>query len=576
MLKGEIFIKAWFDKFKKLFGIRPKPNFQNKKTDDGQVLHHWLKDKLSKDERAQLLDNMVLSTQLTDNLDKIKSLLGNSYDLQIKKFTIGEQKIQAAVVYLSCLDDSTAIEKVVSDLTSELYKAGLSPKTPLEAYEIASNRMLSNEDTFEISDLTGIFDNILRGESAVFIHGVDYAIICDTKKWEVRSIEEPEAERTIRGPREGFIESMRINTGLIRRKIRSPNLWIEKITVGRTAGSEVAFAYLKGVAQEGLVSEVRDRLSKIDVDGALSSGHIEEMIEDTPYTAFPLSHRTERVDTTSASILEGKIVILLEGTPFVLIVPTKFVEMLQAPDDYYEKFPIGTFIRAGRHLGFLFAIFFPGAYVAVINFHQELLPTGLMLQITAARQGVPFPAAVEVLMMEFLFELLREAGLRLPGMIGPTLGIVGALILGEAAIGAGLVSPAVVVVVALTAISSFIVPAYSLAIAGRIVRFVAVLFGSAFGLFGVQFVFLLLGIHLCSLRSMGYPYMAPVGPLIKSDLKDAILRVPWWLMKTRPKLEGGKDPVRIGQKTSSKPPQGLETSKDQDKKTQPQKDQEED
>ncbi|ACB84199.1 spore germination protein [Natranaerobius thermophilus] len=520
------------------------------------------------EDRSQFIKEKTLDKKIYTNLDQIKSYLGSSYDLQIKQFVIGHKEIQGAAVFLSGLEDPRAIERIIGDLTSELHKANLTPENPKEAFNIAHRKILSNEDMLPTDNFADIFNKILIGETAILIDGVSQAILCDTKEWETRGIEEPEAEKTIRGPREGFIESLRVNTGLVRRRIRSPNLWMEKVTVGQEAGNEVAFAYLKGLAHEDLINEVRHRLENIDLDGVLESGYVEEMIEDTPFTLFPLTHRTERVDIVSSAILEGKVAIFTDGTPFVMIVPIKFLELLQAPDDYHEKFPVGTLIRLGRHIGFLFSIFFPGAYVAVINFHPELLPTSLMLQITAARQGVPFPAAMEVLLMEFLFELLREAGLRLPGMIGPALGIVGALILGDAAIGAGLVSPAVVVVVALTAISSFIVPAYSLAIAGRITRFIAVLFGSAFGLFGIQFVFLLLGLHLCSLRSFGYPYMAPVGPLIKSDWKDAILRVPWPLQKTRPKLEGGKDPSK--QKTQfPSPPQGLETSEDQDHEEQP-------
>lgn len=506
------------------------------------------------------MEGQQLSKSLQHNLEHFKNLLGNSYDLVIRRFSLGDGKdsLPAAVLFISGLEDNVAIEKIIADLTIR-FSQGLKGQAPRnQVLEAARYQVLRNEEIEPVQDLSLLFDRIFLGESILLIDGVDQGLTCNTKQWAVRSVEEPEAERVIRGPRDGFVEALHINTSLLRRRIRSPNLWMESMEIGTVTKTQVAFAYIKGLTQEGLVREVRSRLESIEIDGVIESGVIEELLEDTFLTPFPLLHRTERTDIAMSELLEGRIVIFTDGSPFVLIAPTRLESMLQGPDDYYEKFPVGSFIRLGRMVAFVMSIFLPGAYVAVVNYHPELLPSTLLLRITAARQGVPFPTAIEVFFMEAIFEMLREAGLRLPGMIGPAISIVGALILGDAAIRAGLVSPAVVVVVAATGIASFVTPSFSLSIAGRIIRFSLILVGAILGLFGVQFGFILLSLHLCSLRSFGYPYFAPFAPLIIEDWKDTLIRLPWWLQKKRPKLEGGRDPVRQKKRGAQTPHQGLE------------------
>ena len=269
-----------------------------------------------------------------------------------------------------------------------------------------------------------------------------------------------------------------------------------------------------------------------------------EYIRDNPYSFFPDIFRTERPDRVAGAILEGRVALFTNGTPFVLVLPADLPMFLQAPDDYNELFPIGSFIRVLRFLAFLISIFLPGIYVSLLNFHPELLPIPLAITIQDAREGVPFPVVAEILFMEAAFEVLREAGIRLPRAIGSAISIVGALILGEAAIRAGLVSPGVVIIVAFTAIASFSAPVFSLAITARLLRFGMIFLGAAFGLFGIQFGLLALIIHLVSLRSFGHPYMAPYGPFILQDMKDSILRMPSWSHIKRPKLLGYREPFR--------------------------------
>ncbi|NLX87065.1 MAG: spore germination protein, partial [Clostridiales bacterium] len=398
------------------------------------------------------------------------------------------------------------------------------------------------------------------GNTIIVIEGQSTAFVCSTVDLKTRAITEPSAETNIRGPREGFVESLCVNITLIRRKIRVPHLWIETLEIGSLTKTLVAFAYIKGLADEKMLEELRSRLKRIDTDTILESGHVEQYIEDQPFTPFPLTLRTERPDNACSALLSGRVVIITSGSPHVLILPAQFPMFFQASDDYYEKPPLGSFIRILRWMGAIISVFLPGFYVAIVNFHQELLPTALLMRITATREGVPFPVVAEVLIMEVLFEILREAGIRLPAAVGPAISIVGALVLGEAAIRAGMVSPAVVIVIALTAIANFSTPVFSMAIALRTLRFAFTILAAVFGLFGIQFGILLLVIHLCSLRSLGIPYMSPLAPHILPDMKDNFLLAPVWARTTRPKILGRREPGR--QRPGQMPHPGKHSSED--------------
>ncbi|MED4797818.1 spore germination protein, partial [Priestia megaterium] len=268
------------------------------------------------------------------------------------------------------------------------------------------------------------------------------------------------SQTVVRGPRDSFTETLRTNTALIRRRIKSPKLWIESQQIGEFTKTDIALVYIDGIADEQVIQEVKERLSKIDIDGILESGYIEELIQDEDYTPFPTMHNTERPDSVAAGLLEGRIAILVDGTPFVLMVPALFIQFFQAAEDYYQRADISTLIRLMRYMAFFLALLTPSAYIALTTFHQEMLPFALLISIAAQREGVPFPAIIEAFIMEITFEILREAGVRLPRAVGSAISIVGALVLGEAAVQAGLVSPAMVIVVSITAISNFVSPVY--------------------------------------------------------------------------------------------------------------------
>ncbi|MFO8059421.1 MAG: spore germination protein [Bacillota bacterium] len=498
-------------------------------------------DNLDIGQRQQQTEKMKLRRDLRGNLDTLTKLCGHSADVRIRRFRFGGQ-IDAAVVTIDGMVANSAVEEILKALMIESRDTGPLPRGGRDLAAAVEDLVVVSSAQW--SDSFGeLFGRMAIGDTVVLLDGCSEALACETTGWQTRHITEPNAEITVRGPREGFVESIMVNTSLIRRRIRVPHLWVEHLEIGSLTQTSVAMVYIKGLVREGVLEELRDRLGRIDIDGVLESGYVEDFITDQPFTIFPLLLRTERPDVVCSSLLEGRVAVLVNGSPHALVLPAELSMFVQAPDDYYEKVPIGSFVRILRWMSVIIATFLPAAYVAIINFHQELLPTALLLRIVATREGVPFPVIAEVLIMDLLFEILREAGIRLPAAIGPAISIVGALVLGEAAISAGLVSPAVVIVIALTAIASFAIPIFSVAIAFRLLRFFFLFLGAAFGLFGLQFGLLLIIIHLCSLRSFGVPYMAPLGPLIMRDMKDNFVRLWWWAQRTRPTLVG-RDDVR--------------------------------
>ncbi len=505
-------------------------------------------------ERIDYVKQMKLVPSLEENISTINNLFGNSFDLNVRNLKVGSEKIPAALIHMSGLTDTRSLEEIMENVEVDLLKLHSISGDKEETFKLIKERLLNNKGINTTRDLSELLSKLPLGISAFFIDGVPEAILCETKGFQIRSLQEPDTEMVLRGPRDGFVENIFTNTSLLRQRIRVPDLWIQNMEIGSLSKTSVAISYIKGLASEELIDEVKSRLEKIDIDAVLESGYIQEYLYDEPYSIFPLIKRTERPDKVVSCLVEGKIIILTDGTPFALILPATFNMFLQAPDDYYELYPIGTFVRTLRYIGFLMSLLLPGLYVAIINFHQELLPISLLLRIAATREGVPFPVIVEALLMEGLFEVLREAGIRLPKAIGPAISIVGALVLGEAAINAGLASPPMVIIVALTAIASFTTPDYTIGITARIIRFIFLFLGAALGLFGIQFGLLILIIHLCSLRSFGQPYLQPFAPLIWSDLKDAIFRLQWWKFINRPKLMGGREPQRQNKGQKPAPP----------------------
>jgi len=372
----------------------------------------------------------------------------------------------------------------------------------------------------------------LTGVTALFIDGCDSCLLIETRGYEKRNIEKPAIENVVRGSQEAFTENLKTNITLIRRIIRNKDLIHENVMVGRTDHAVAAILYLKGIANPAVVREVKRRLESIKTDFVLGDGMLEHFIEDNPWLIIPQVLSTERPDRAASHLMEGKVVILSEGAPFILVVPVTFHSLMQSPEDYYLRWQFGTMTRLIRTIAFFIAMLLPGIYVAMTNYHQEMLPTDLLISISRSREPVPFPTVVEVILMEISFELIREAGIRVPGIIGTTLGIIGALILGQAAVAANIVSPIMIIIVAVTGLGSFAIPNYSLAFGVRILRFFFIFMGSVLGFLGVSLGMVMVGATVLSMKSFGVPFLAPSWP--PAGARDQIVRYPVFMGEERP------------------------------------------
>ena len=476
-----------------------------------------------------------LNNSMTENLTILQTMFVNCTDFAYRELKIGQEQVPVLLLYVNGItDEQTVNQEILKSLVNIQY-SNLEDSSS-NNLEMIKNVFLEIGNITEISTLGEVADAILTGSVVLLLEGTARALQIGTKGFVGRPVSESVTEGVVRGPREGFTESLRTNTALLRRKIKTPNLKLEKFVLGRVTKTEVNIAYLEGTVNSKVVAEVKKRLSLIDVDSVLESAYIEEMIEDESFTPFPQIDHSERPDKVAAGILQGQVAIFTDGTPFVLIVPTMMFQFLQSSEDYYDRSIYATLIRLVRFVFLNFALLLPALYIAITTFHRGLLPTPLLISITAAREGAPFPTVIEVLMMEVTFEALREAGIRLPKPVGQAVSIVGGLVIGDAAVQASMVSPITVIIVALTGISSFGIPSYSFGLAIRILRFGMILLASTLGLFGILLGLLVMQAHLVSLRSFGVPYFAPLAPFNLRDAKDLIMRFPWWAMGERPRL----------------------------------------
>ncbi len=485
--------------------------------------------------------NSDLNNDLALNLLSISGRLGKNPDIIIREFKIGSQEqINGAIVYVDGLVDRNQIDRDI--LSPVMSKVINQVDFKEDLFLTVQSQIIAVGDITIKSMISDLVDSVLSGDTILLIDGYKKALTISTKGWEKRAIEEPASEVVVRGPREGFTESLRTNTALLRRKIHNPNLAFEVMRIGKQTQTDVCIAYIKGIAADSLIVEIKRRLLGIQTDSILESGYIEEFIEDAPFSIFPTIARSERPDAIAGKILEGRAAIIIAGTPFVLTVPMLLIETFQSPEDYYARAYYGSLIRLVRYVAFGFSLLLPAIYVALLSFHQKLIPTPLLITLAAAREGLPFPVAVEALGMGLIFEILREAGIRLPRPIGQAVSIVGALVIGQTAVSAGLVGAPMVIVVALTAIASFVIPTLSDLTA--ILRIALTIMAGLLGAFGIIIGLVVLVIHLASLRSFGTPYLSPIMPFFITDMKDVPVRAPWWAMWLRPHNFGKTDPQR--------------------------------
>lgn len=483
--------------------------------------------------------------ELTLNEQSLRAIFANWSDMVYRSFTLDEQT-RLLCVFIDSLCDTEALEEnVLKLLMNRPYHSDGDSSHPIPMKLIIQQQLLAVAQLKTVSMISEAVKAILDGNIAIFTSDCTDVLLLDLKGFEKRSIDEPFSEPTVRGPRDGFTENLQVNTSLIRRRIRTSKLKSELYVLGELTQTPIVLLYIEGLALETLIAEVRSRLKRIQIDGVLESGFIEEFIEDNPFSLFPQVQNSERPDVVCAALLEGKVAICIDNTPFALILPMTFWAGLQAAEDYYERFLYVSFIRMTRFILMLMALFFPSIYVAVTTFHPGMLPTGLLVSIASAREGVPFPSVIEAFLMEFVFEGLREASIRLPKMVGSAVSIVGALVIGQSAVQAGIIAAPMVIIVATTGIASFAIPRYNLGISLRMLRFPMLLMAGIMGFYGVVFGSIMIMIHLVCLKSFGLPYMYPVAPQLFAGFKDWIIRAPRWKMTKRPAFLSGNNKTRI-------------------------------
>lgn len=469
---------------------------------------------------------VYLLPRLSDNLRLIEAYVGPNADLVIRR--IAAPGRQAAVLYFDGMCDKDAVSEFV---IKPLLSAGAD-----ELAQSASNiaaAVLHVADWQERDTVQALLNNVFSGDLGLLFDGTATALISDLKGFDRRGITEPQTEIVVRGSREGFIENMKTNMALLRRRIKTPKLCFEPTKLGTETNTDVCVAYISGLADPAVVAEVKRRIAAIKSDSVLESGYIEQLIEDEPFSPFPTVANSEKPDKVAAKLLEGRVAVLVDGTPFVLTVPMVFVENFQSAEDYYSRPYMASLVRFLRFLSFALAIYAPAVYVAVCSFHTELIPTPLMLNMWQAAGSTPLSAGWSVLFYSLVYEVVREAGIRLPRPVGAAISIVGGLVIGDMAVSAGLISAPVVIIVAFTAIAMFVVDA--LTDVATLLRFAFIFLAWWLGWWGMVLGTVLLLLHLVSLRSFGVAYFAPFAPLIPYQLGDTFLRVPLWLMNRRPR-----------------------------------------
>lgn len=504
--------------------------------------------------------NRLISASLEENKKIVEALyhLPDNKDIVIRNFSIpGERPISAMLVFLDGMIDKKVVNlSVLQPLMMPDETAGRYFGDDLLNYIVGE--VLPSDQIKQVTLFKDIAEGINSGDTALFIDGASTAALLETKGYEHRTVGRTQIEQSVRGSQAAFSETLRVNTGLIRTIFPTSDLITEIMKVGDRIPKNCAIMYLKDIANPQLVAEIKRRIQGISTDYITDTGILEQFIEDHPAIPLPQALSTERPDRAAAGLAEGKIAVILEGTPFVHILPVSFFTFFHSPEDFSLKFPAGTFMRILRLLGTLLAVTLPAGYLAISYFHQEALPTELVLAIAASREKVPFPALVEILLMEFSFELIREAGIRIPGVLGSTIGIVGAIILGQAAVAANLVSPIMVVVIALTGLASFSIPDYRMALALRMLRFLFLMLAATMGLVGLAIGLLVSTVVLCSMKSFGMPYLAPVGPQTVAN-PDVVVRGAVYSQERRPDDLNTQDTYRqpkVSRKWIQEEPEG--------------------
>lgn len=478
--------------------------------------------------------NQSIFPSIDVNLEYMKvkfNTLINS-DIKIREFdlTARNKVYKAFIVYIDGMSDSKSINRFILHPLMLKSRANTFNKSEEKvSHAVANNITVKKVKKFDLVDyiyscliplndtkkstkFEDVINAINSGECALFVDTIDTCFLSDVKGFEKRSIDKPSNEVVIRGSQESFVENIRTNTSMLRRMVNNENLVVENTSVGIVSKTKCAICYIKDIANNDLVSEVKYRINNLDIDYIVSSGQLEELIKENTKSTLPETLSTERPDTASTALLEGKVVVLVNGTPFSLIMPCTYFDLFATPEDKNINITFANFLKVIRLISCVISVLLPGLYIAITNFHEELIPTELLFSIISAREAVPISIELEIILMEIAFELIHEAGIRVPSPIGATMSIVGALVLGEAAVSANIVSPISIIIVAITGLSSFSAPNYSLEFHFRILRFCFIFLGTLFGFLGIALgLFIYLSI-LSNYSSFGIPYLAPYVP----------------------------------------------------------------
>ena len=498
------------------------------------------------------MQDQAVSKKLDENILWWKQQFSDCADIKMRPMCLGkDMNIRAFLSYI----EITGGKNMMEDSLLGKMLSRLNTMEDVTLYEALQENGLGISDATPFAKMSEVASGMLTGDTILFVDGFDRALKIPDKGYPGMSLQETESEKAIRGSNEGFGGSIKQNTALIRKRLRSVDLKVAECKCGRRTSTNVDLMYLNGIVRPEIVSEMQQRLNGFEIDGIGDSGVIEQLTETQWFSPFPQFQTTRRPDRAVMALLEGRVVLLADNSPEALIFPTDYNSFIKTTDDYYTRWEIATFTRALRYVAAFLSMILPGLYLAMTNFHTQLLPTKLLLSFAAARQGVPFPGVVEVLLMELSFELLREAGVRLPGAMGNTIGIVGGLIIGQAAVDANIVSSMVVIVVAFTALCSFAIPNEDFATAFRLLKFAFIGLSAALGFYGFLLGLLVLLIHLAQLESFGMPYLMPfVGADLNDyqDERDTLVRPPLQALPRRPFYANPKNRIRLRMKTTQK------------------------
>ena len=487
-------------------------------------------DKIIKDSDTLVLDFIA-------NISKLEQELKNCPDIIRRKVTLKIGK-EGYFFYIQGLADTNLIQR---DFISNVLN--------LESLDFTMPKYL--QDKIPVAGISfpvyikDIVSEILNGKTIFIGNDINYAIACDLKKYNKRDITEPQTEKVVRGGHDGFIEDIVTNIAILRTKIKNSNLKFIEFTVGKVTNQKLVVAYLDNIANKNILKILCNKISKLNFDGFIGSGYIEHIITDHPMSPFPQYLATERADKATAALLEGKFVIILDGTPVTIIAPVNIFSFFQATDDYTTSWISGSIVRFGRIFACFIALFLPGIYIALLTFHYYMIPLTLLVPLAESRARVPFTPIVEGLIMEFVIELIRESAIRLPTYIGASIGVVGGIIIGQAAVQAGIVSNLMVIIVSVTAIAAFAIPNYDMSLTVRIIRFAIMIFAAIFGIVGIIVPIAFLIYHVIILESLGEPYLQPIAPLKFRDFKDTFFIMPIRFLKKRPDIAKPIDNTRV-------------------------------